>query len=156
MLEIYIDADACPVKEEAMHVAERHGSKVFLVSNSWLRLTVAPMVEKIVVSEGADAADDWIAEHIAENDMVITADIPLASRCLKRGAHALGPTGKEFTTANIGAALAMRELNAHLRETGASAGYNPSFTKRDKSQFLRSMEDIIQRIKRDNQRSTRP
>lgn len=148
MLTIYIDADACPVKEEALRVAERHGLNVYLVGNSWLRLPVGPQVKKIVVSDSADAADDWIVEHVSAGDLVITADIPLASRVLKLEAEALGPFGKLFTESNIGTALAMRELNAHLRETGASAGYNPSFTKKDKSSFLRAMEEAIQRIKR--------
>lgn len=147
MLTLYIDADACPVKDEAMHVAARHNMPVFLVSNSWLRLHVGDNVQKIVVSEGADEADNWIAERIEQDDIVITSDIPLASRCIKRGAQALGPTGKPFTEANIGSALAMRELNAHLRETGAISGYNPSFSKRDKSTFLRSFEEVIQKIK---------
>lgn len=148
MLTVYIDGDACPVKEEALRVAERHDLDVFLVSNSWLMIQVSPKVKKIVVSDDFDAADNWIAERIGTGDLVITADIPLASRALKQGAEALGPTGKAFTTANIGTALAMRELNAHLRETGASPGYNASFTKQDKSAFLRGMEEIIQKIKR--------
>lgn len=148
MLTIYIDADACPVKEEALRVAERHGLDVFIVSNSWLRIPVGNNVKKIVVSSGPDAADDWIVEHATAGDLVITADIPLAGRILKQGAQALGPAGKLFTNANIGSALAMRELNAHLRETGVIAGYNPSFTKQDKSAFLRGMEDAIQKIKR--------
>lgn len=148
MVSLYIDADACPVKEEALHVATRHNLPVFIVSNSWLRLQVGENVKKIVVSEGADAADDWIAEHIQPHDIAITADIPLASRCLKAGALALGPTGRPFTTDNIGTALAMRELGSHLRETGESKGYNPSFTKKDRSQFLRVLEELIQKAKR--------
>lgn len=133
-------------------MAERHGLDVLLVGNSWLRMPVGPRVRKIVVSDSADAADDWIVEHINRGDILITADIPLASRALKLGATALGPTGKLFTEANIGTALAMRELNAHLRETGASAGYNPSFTKKDKSSFLRAMEEAIQSVKRNSHR----
>lgn len=148
MVSLYIDADACPVKEEALHVAARHNLPVFIVSNSWLRLQVGENVQKVVVSEGADAADDWIAEHIQPHDIAITADIPLASRCLKVGALALGPTGRPFTTDNIGTALAMRELGSHLRETGESKGYNPSFTKKDRSQFLRVLEELIQKAKR--------
>lgn len=148
MVSLYIDADACPVKEEALHVAARHNLPVFIVSNSWLRLQVGENVQKIVVSEGADAADDWIAEHIQPHDIAITADIPLASRCLKAGALTLGPTGRPFTTDNIGTALAMRELGSHLRETGESKGYNPSFTKKDRSQFLRVLEELIQKAKR--------
>lgn len=150
MMTLFIDADACPVKQEALHVAERHDMPVFLVSNNWLLMPVGEKVQKIVVSDSADAADDWIVEHAGEGDVVITADIPLAGRALKKGAQVLGPTGRSFTSANIGNALAMRELNAHLRETGASKGYNASFTKQDKSAFLRAMEDVIQKIKRGN------
>ena len=149
MLTIYIDADACPVKEEVLRVADRHKLDVFLVSNSWMLMPVGPQVQKIVVSEGADAADDWIVEHIEEGDLVITSDIPLASRALKKNAYALGPTGKAFTPNNVGTAMAMRELNSHLRETGASACYNPSFTKQDRSSFLRAIEEVIQKAKRD-------
>jgi uncharacterized protein len=148
MLTLYIDADACPVKEEALRVAERHAWPVFIVSNSWLRLPVGENVQKIVVSDGFDAADDWIAERAGESDIVITSDIPLASRVLKCGAEALGPNGKAFTQANIGAAVAMRELNAHLRDTGEISGYNPSFSKQDKSRFLQALETRIQAIKR--------
>ena len=149
MTTLYIDADACPVKEEALHVAERHGLPVFIVSNSWLRMQVGDNVRKIVVSEGADAADDWIAEHIQPHDIAVTADIPLASRCIKKGALALGMTGRPFTPDNIGTALALRELGSHLRETGESKGYNPSFTKKDRSHFLRGLEDVIQKCKRE-------
>lgn len=148
MVTLYIDADACPVKDEALHVAERHDMPVFLVSNSWLRLQVGDKVQKIVVAEGADAADDWIAEHIQPHDIAVTADIPLASRCIKKGALALGMTGRAFTPDNIGTALAMRDLGSHLRETGESNGYNPSFTKKDRSAFLRALEETIQKCKR--------
>lgn len=149
MLILYIDADACPVKDEALRVAERHGLDVFIVSNSWMRISVGPKVQKIVVSDGADAADDWIVERIGAGDLVITNDIPLADRALKKGAFALGATGKPFTPANIGTAMAQRALNQHLRESNVlGAGFNPSFTKQDKSAFLRGMEDEIQKIKR--------
>ena len=149
MMVLYIDADACPVKDEALHVAERHGMDVFIVSNSWLRLSVGPKVQKIVVSDGADAADDWIVERVGEGDLVVTNDIPLADRTLKKGGFAIGATGKPFTTANIGTAMAQRALNQHLRESNVlGAGFNPSFTKQDKSAFLRGMEELIQKIKR--------
>lgn len=148
MITLYIDADACPVKEEALHVAARHDLPVFIVSNSWLRMQVGENVRKIVVPEGADAADDWIVEHIQPHDIAVTADIPLASRCLKKGAMALGVTGRPFTPDNIGTALAMRELGSHLRETGESKGYNPGFTKKDRSNFLRALEEIIRKCKR--------
>ena len=147
-MEIYIDGDACPVKDEALHVAERHGLQVYLVSNSWLLLKVGENVKKIVVSGSFDAADDWIVEQIKEGDIAITADVPLASRVVKKGALALGPTGRPFTPDNVGTALAMRNLGAHLRETGESKGYNASFTKQDRSQFLRMLEELIQKVKR--------
>lgn len=148
MREIFIDGDACPVKQEAMDVASRHGWKVWLVSNAWLRMQTPPHVEKVVVSDGFDAADDWIVEKAGEGDVVITADIPLASRSIKKGAAAIGPTGKLFTTANIGTVLAMRDLNAHLRTTGEISGFNASFSKTDRSRFLQGLEDTIQKIKR--------
>jgi uncharacterized protein len=146
---LYIDADACPVKEEAVRVAERHGLAVRFVSNSWMRLPQGPLVERVVVSEGPDAADDWIAERAGKGDIVITADIPLAARCLKAGARVVGPTGKPFTEAGIGMALAMRDLSRHLRETGESAGYNAGFTRQDRSRFLQALEQAVQAIKRD-------
>ena len=139
-----MDGDACPVKDEIVRVAERHGLSVFMVSNVWLRQGRHPLVESVVVTEGADAADDWIAENIGGNDICITADIPLASRCLEKEARALGPTGKPFTQANIGNALAMRELKSHLRETGEDKGYNASFTKKDRSNFLQALEREVQ------------
>ncbi len=148
---IYIDADACPVKDEILKVSYRHNLKVYMVSNAWLRLEVGKLVEKIVVAEGADAADDWIADHISTRSnnihaICITADIPLAKRCLDANAIVLGPTGKAFSAHNIGMALAMRELNQHLRETGESKGYNASFTRSDRSNFLQSIESAIQQI----------
>jgi len=142
---LYVDADACPVKEEILKVSYRHNLPVFLVSNQWMRLPVGPLVQKIVVSEGADVADDWIAEHISAHDIAITADIPLAKRCLEVEAVVLGPTGRAFSEDNIGMALAMRDLNAHRRETGESKGYNPSFSKADRSQFLQALESAIQK-----------
>ena len=102
----------------------------------------------VIVDEGADAADDWIAERIGPGDIAVTADIPLASRCLAAGARVIGPTGKPFTAASIGMALAMRDLARHLRETGESAGYNASFTRADRSRFLQAMEDAVQAIRR--------
>lgn len=143
-MSIYIDADACPVKDEALKVAYRHGLEIYFVSNSWMRLETGPNVHRIVVSDGPDAADDWIAEHIRSGDIAVTADIPLASRCLKSGAQVLGPTGKAFREDSIGMALAMRDLSAHLRETGESKGYNASFTRRDRSRFLEAMETAVQ------------
>lgn len=146
---IYVDADACPVKDEAVRVADRHGFAIHFVSNSHMRLPENPLVNRVVVADGPDAADDWIASRIAKGDIAVTADIPLASRCLKAGAVVIGNTGKPFTDSGIGMALAMRELQQHLRETGESKGYNASFTRADRSRFLQAMEEAVQRIKRE-------
>ena len=128
-----------------MRVAERHGLVIYFVSNSFMRLLEGPLIRRMVVAEGADAADDWIVEHITARDIVVTADIPLAARSLKKGAQVIGPTGKPFTETGIGMALAMRELSAHLRETGESKGYNASFTKQDRSRFLEALELAVRR-----------
>ena len=146
---LYIDADACPVKEEAVRVAERHGLAIRFVSNAHMRLPEGPLVERVVVAEGPDAADDWIAARAAKGDIVVTADIPLAARCLKAGARVIGNTGKPFTEAGIGMALAMRDLSRHLRETGESKGHNAGFTRQDRSRFLQALEEVVQAIKRD-------
>ncbi len=148
LVEIYIDGDACPVKDECFRVAGRHHLKTFVVTNSYLRLPQTPMIELVVVSDGFDAADDWIADNISTNDIAITSDIPLASRCLKAGAHVFGPGGKAFTTDGIGMALAMRELNAHLRDTGEIRGGGPAFSNKDRSQFLNQLENAIQKALR--------
>ncbi|WP_322097518.1 YaiI/YqxD family protein [Pelagibius sp. Alg239-R121] len=147
-MEIYVDGDACPVKQEVLKVAERHGLIVHMVGNTWLRVGDSPLVKRVVVPEGPDAADDWIADHIGHGDVAITSDIPLADRCLKAGAGVLGPTGKPFTEDSIGMALAMRDLKATLRETGEISGAGPSFSKRDRSRFLSSLEDAIQAAKK--------
>jgi uncharacterized protein YaiI (UPF0178 family) len=147
-ITLYIDADACPVKDEAVRVAERHGLAVHFVSNSWMRLPQGPLIQRVLVSDGPDAADDWIAERAGKSDIVVTADIPLAARCLKTGARVIGPTGKPFTEAGIGMALAMRDLGRHLRETGESKGYNASFTRQDRSRFLQALEEAVQAIRR--------
>lgn len=141
---IYVDADACPVKDEVLKVSYRHQLAVYIVSNQWMRMDVGPLVQKIVVPDGPDLADDWIADNITAKDIAITADILLAKRCLDAGAIVIGPTGKVFSPDNIGVAVAMRDLNAHLRETGESKGYNPSFTSSDKSRFLQALESAIQ------------
>ena len=143
-MEIYVDADACPVKQEVLRVAERHGIVVHMVGNSWLRLGDHPLVRQQVVPEGADAADDWIAERIAAGDLVVTADIPLAARCLKAGAAALGPGGKAFPEANIGITVATRDLMTGLRETGEITGGPPAFTRKDRARFLNALEAAIQ------------
>ncbi len=155
-MEIYVDGDACPVKQEVLKVAGRHGLPVHLVGNTWLRAGDGPLVNRVVVAEGADAADDWIAERIGPGDIAVTADIPLAARCLEKGARALGPTGKPFTPDSIGMALAMRDLKAHLRETGEIKGYVPNFTKQDRSRFLSALEETIQALKREQKRAPPP
>jgi uncharacterized protein len=142
---VYVDADACPVKDEALRVAERNGLAIVFVANTGLRPSRDPMVRYVMVSQGADAADDWIVEHTIANDIVVTADIPLAGRTLEMGAHVLGPTGKPFTANSIGMALAMRDLNRHLRETGESRGLNAAFSPRDRSQFLSSLDEVAKR-----------
>lgn len=147
MLILYIDADACPVKAEALKVAERHQLEVYMVSNAWLRPDRNPSVHIIHVASGADKADDWIVEHIGEDDIAVTADILLAKRCLEQKAHAIRPNGQRFTEDNIGNAVAGRALHAHLRELG-EPGYHASFSKQDRSRFLQSLEETIQTIKR--------
>jgi uncharacterized protein YaiI (UPF0178 family) len=147
-LQIYVDADACPVKEEAAKVAARHGLIVHYVSNSHMRLPLGDNVKRVVVSDGADAADNWIAEHVQLGDVVITADIPLASRAIKKGAMVIAHNGKPFSEDSIGMALAMRDLMSQLRETGEVRGNNPVFTPSDRSRFLQGLENIIQVLKR--------
>ncbi len=145
---LFVDADACPVKDEVLRVAERHGLAVIFVSNGGIRPSRDPLVRTVVVSQGADAADDWIVEAAAANDIVVTADIPLARRALDKGCHVIGPTGRAFTEATIGMALAMREINQHRRETGESRGFNASFTSRDRSAFLSALEVMVQNARR--------
>jgi uncharacterized protein len=143
-MQIYVDADACPVKPEVLRVATRHDLIVHMVSNSWMRLEESPLIKRVVVGDAADAADDWIAEHVTPADIVVTADILLAARVLKAGAQCIGPTGKPFSDGNIGMALAMRDMQRHLRETGESRGFNAAFTARDRSQFLQALENAVQ------------
>ena len=142
---IYVDADACPVKDEIVRVAERLGLVVTFVSNGGLRPSRDPMLRHVVVSKSADAADDWIVENARANDIVVTADIPLAARTVALGAHVLGPTGRPFTPESIGMAVAMRDLKQHLRETGESKGYNAGFTPKDRSRFLGALDEIARR-----------
>ncbi|MCF1468304.1 YaiI/YqxD family protein [Agrobacterium vitis] len=144
---IYVDADACPVKAEVLKVAERHDMPVTFVANSGLRPSRDPMVTNVIVSNGFDAADDWIAERAGPGDIVITADVPLAGRCVAAGAFVTGPTGRMFDETNIGMATAMRDLGAHLRETGESKGYNRAFSPRDRSQFLETLDKLCRRCK---------
>ncbi len=149
MLEIYIDADACPVKDEVYRVAERHRLTVHVVTNRWIRTPEHPQIQRVVVSDGFDAADNWIAEHIGPGDIAVTSDIPLAARCLARKARVLGPGGKPFTEQSIGMALATRDLMAHLRDTGEITGGPAAFTRQDRSRFLGALENTIQAIRRD-------
>ncbi|MGN6466552.1 MAG: YaiI/YqxD family protein [Rhizobiaceae bacterium] len=148
MPQILVDADACPVKDEILTVAERHGLAVTFVANSGLRPSRDPMIRNVIVSAGFDAADDWIAENAQVNDIVVTADIPLAARALENEALALGPTGRIFTRESIGTALAMRDLNRHLRETGESKGYNAAFGPRDRSAFLQALDRLARQALR--------
>lgn len=143
-MQIYVDADACPVKAEVLRVATRHELMVHMVSNSWMRLEDSPLIKRVIVDDGPDAADNWIAEHVTASDIVVTADILLAARCLKAGAQCIGPTGKAFNDASIGMAVAMREVQRHLRETGESRGFNSAFTQRDRSQILQALEHAVQ------------
>jgi uncharacterized protein len=148
-LQIYIDADACPVKDEAAKVAARHNLIIHYVSNSHMRLPEGANVKRMVVMAGADAADDWIVEQVQPNDIVVTADIPLVARAHKKGARVISNSGKAFTEDSIHMALAMRNLMSDLREaTPDMRGSNAAFTPRDRSQFLQSMETAIQLIKR--------
>lgn len=148
MVEIYIDGDACPVKAEVERVAARHGLTVHLVSNGGLRPSANPQFRHVTVGAGADAADDWIANRIGANDIAVTADIPLAARCLEKGARVLGPSGKPFTQDSIGMALGMRDLQRHVREVTGGQTYNSAFTKQDRSRFLGALENEIQAAKR--------
>ncbi|HOC42848.1 MAG TPA: YaiI/YqxD family protein [Thermoanaerobaculales bacterium] len=148
MTHIFVDADACPVKQEVYRVARRYGLGVTLVANSWMRVPEEPWLALELVAEGLDAADDWIVERVRPGDVVITADIPLASRCLKAGARVIGPTGKPFTDGNIGQAVATRDLLAGMRGAGEMTGGPPPVTKRDRSRFLQQLDELIQSIRR--------
>lgn len=149
MVEIYVDGDACPVKPEVERIAGRYGLPVHLVSNGGLRPSAHPSFHIVIVDRGADAADDWIAGRIGANDIAITADIPLAARCLERGAFVLSPGGKPFTEEGIGLALGMRELNRHLREATLSETFHAGFSARDRSRFMGALENAIRAMQRD-------
>jgi len=148
LLHIFVDADACPVKPEVYRVASRYRLDVTLVANSWMRVPNEQRIVLEVVADGFDAADDWIVEHVQPHDIVITADIPLASRCLKQGAHVMGPTGKPFTDNNIGQAVATRDLLSGLRDAGEITGGPPPLKKSDRSRFLQQLDNEIQSIRR--------
>ncbi len=146
--QIYVDADACPVKQEIYKVAERHGWCVQVVANDIIALPVHPLIKRVVVGDGFDAADDWIAERAGPGDVVVTADVPLAARCVKAGAEVLAPNGKGFSDRSIGMALASRNLMAELREAGQVTGGPKAFSQRDRSAFLSALHDAIERLKR--------
>ena len=148
MLHIYIDADACPVKNEVYRVADRYELQVTLVSNSRMRIPQNSRVKLEVVGDGFDEADDWIVEHVQEGDVVITADIPLAGRCITAGAEVLSNSGKRFTDDNIGQTLATRDLLTELRGAGEITGGPPPLTQRDRSEFLQKLDVVIQSIRR--------
>lgn len=148
MLHIYVDADGCPVKPEVYKVARRYQLPVTLVANSWMRHPQVDWLTMQVVEEQFDGADDWIVEHAGEHDIVIASDIPLADRCLKKGARVLGHRGRPFTEDSIGNALATRDVMAHLREMG-NVGDGPSpFNQRDRSRFLQGLDQMVQAVKR--------
>ncbi|MFQ5599285.1 MAG: YaiI/YqxD family protein [Candidatus Krumholzibacteriia bacterium] len=149
MLDIFVDADGCPVKDEVYRVAKRYGLKVTLVANQWMRTPDAAWLELVVVDEGFNVADDWIVEHVSERDIVITGDIPLASRCLEKGARVLGLKGRPFTEDNIGGAVATRDLLAYLRDHGTKTRGPVAFDKRDRSRFLQKLDEMIQAIRRE-------
>jgi uncharacterized protein YaiI (UPF0178 family) len=148
MISIYVDGDACPVKAEVEKVAARHSLAVTIVSNGGLRPSANPLLRHVTVADGADAADDWIVEHIGAGDIAITADIPLAARCLEKQACVLSPNGKPFTQAGIGMALGMRDLNRHLREVTGGQTFHSGFGRQDRSRFLGELENCIMKLKR--------
>jgi uncharacterized protein YaiI (UPF0178 family) len=148
LLHIFVDADACPVKPEVYRVASRYSLDVTLVANSWMRVPNEQWITLEVVKDGFDAADDWIIAHVQPHDIVVTADIPLASRCLKEGARVIGTTGKPFTENNIGHVVATRDLLSALRGAGEITGGPPPLKKRDRSRFLQQLDEVIQTIRR--------
>ena len=151
MIRIYVDADGCPVKNEVFRVALRYSLKVYVVSNSRMRIPPESLFELIIVNGNVDAADDWIVEHIQEHDIAVSADIPLAARCLEKGARVLDPKGRVFTEESIGGALANREFSAYLRDIGNITGGPAPFQKQDRSRFLQQFDNVIQAAFRANQ-----
>ncbi len=148
-ITIYVDADACPVKAEIYRVAERYAIKVCVVSNSAIAVPRAPFIERVSVGSTPDAADDWIAERVSRGSIVITADVPLAHRCIKAGADVIAPTGRVMTEASIGMALATRNLMEDLRSAGQTTGGPKPFQPRDRSNFLSALDLAVVRLKRD-------
>jgi uncharacterized protein len=144
LIRIYVDADGCPVKAEVFRVALRYRLKVFVVSNSRMRIPPDGLFEQVIVNKDADAADDWIVQHVKEDDIAVSADIPLAARCLEKGARVLDPKGRVFSEESIGGALANREFTAYLRDMGNITGGPAPFEKRDRSRFLQQLDNIVQ------------
>lgn len=153
---IYVDADACPVKPEIVRVARRYDVAVTLVAASWMRIEADDRLTLEVVAGGFDAADDWIAARVGQDDLVITADIPLAARCIAAGARVLAPTGRPFTESNIGDVLATRNLLAELRGAGMETGGPAPFDARDRSRFLQAMDQAVQAMRRGQRREGPP
>ncbi|HVI50973.1 MAG TPA: YaiI/YqxD family protein [Candidatus Sulfotelmatobacter sp.] len=147
-MHIYVDSDACPVKEEVLKVAMRHGLRLTFIGNRWMRGLDHPLVDQVVAPEGLDAADNLIAEKIEAGDIVITADIPLAGRCLAKKAWGIDPRGKIFDESSIGMAVAVRDLMTHLRDTGQITGGPSGYSKQDRSKFLDGLERLIQTVKK--------
>ncbi len=148
MTTIYIDADACPVKDETYKVAARNGLKTYVVSNSWIRVPATPAIEQIVVDAGPDVADDWIAERAGPGDVVVTNDIPLADRVLKAGGAAIAPNGRVFTSDMIGSALASRSIGEHLRSMGEVTSGPKAFGPQDRSKFLQALDQAVVKARR--------
>ena len=147
-IRIFVDADACPVKPEIYRVAERYGLKVYVVANAFTAVPRSEFIERVIVADGPDVADDWIAERATEFDIVITADIPLANRCVRKRATVIGPTGKPFSEDSIGMALATRDLLTELRSGGATTRGPPPLTRQDLSRFLSALDLAVTRLKR--------
>lgn len=147
-ITLFVDADACPVKDETYKVAARYGLKTFVVSNSFMQIPASPLIERVIVDAGPDIADDWIAERAAKGDIVVTNDIPLADRVLKSGAAAIKPNGQPFTLDSIGSALAQRSIMEHIRSTGEITGGPRPFDRADRSRFLQALDMAIQKSRR--------
>ena len=147
-ITIFIDADACPVKDEIYKVAARYGLKTYVVSNSFMQIPASPLIERVIVDAGPDIADDWIADRAVAGDIVITNDIPLADRVLKSGAAAIKPNGQPFTADSIGSALAQRSIMEHIRSTGEITGGPRPFERADRSRFLQALDTAIQKSRR--------
>jgi uncharacterized protein len=149
LIIVYVDADASPVKNETIRVAGRYGLKVYFVANSRMKIPDYQLAEMVIVNDDLDAADNWIAEHVTESDVVVTGDIPLAARCVKKGARVLDPKGRIFTEESIGEALAHRDIMTFLRDTENAISWNPPYDKKDRSRFLQRLDDLIQALRRE-------